>query len=138
MHASVFIFVELRHRQPGDSQFWRIICQKMMYQYRKSSVIILVYTVVYKIVLLFLGTIVLLTHFEFVTQSRVTIGLFILGIKVNVIIIMVCLLCMYSTKVVQGIVVKTIHLLARLHIVKGPERKIHTFYLLLDDYHESA
>ncbi|MDO5522282.1 MAG: lysylphosphatidylglycerol synthase transmembrane domain-containing protein [bacterium] len=104
----------------------------------KSSIMILLYTVVYKVVLLLLGSLVLIVHFDFIAQSPLTIGLFILGIVINIVIITVCLMCMYSTKIVQGIVVKTINLLAVLHIVKKPQDKIKVFYSLLDDYQASA
>lgn len=107
-------------------------------QISKSSVMILVYTVVYKIVLLFLGIIVMMVHFDFVVQSKVTVVLFIIGIIVNVAMISICLMCMYSRKVVEAIVVNGIDLLSRLHIIKEPETKKTLFRSLLEDYHESA
>ena len=104
----------------------------------KSSIMILLYTVRYKTVLLLLGIIVSVVHFDFVLQSNLTVVLFTVGIIINIIVIAVCLMCMYSRKVVETIVIKTIEFLGKVHIIKEPETKKEVFYSLLADYHQSA
>ena len=104
----------------------------------KSSVVILLYTVVYKVVLLFLGGIVLFVHFDFVTKNRLTVLLFISGIILNVLVISVCLMCMYSRTVVKVVVKNTVNFLSKIRLVKNPEEKLEAFQTVIEDYHTSA
>lgn len=104
----------------------------------KSTIIILLYTVMYKIVLLLLSLGVLVVHLDFIRETKVTTFLYVLGIVVNIVIVSVCLLCMYSRKIVKRIVVKTLTLLAKLRLVKQLDNKLNAFYDYLEDYHKSA
>ena len=104
----------------------------------KSTIIILLYTVVYKVVLLILGVGVLLVHRDFIMLNKLTFALFIIGVVVNIAIIAICLLCMYSRTTVKNIVVKAINLLSNLHLIKNKEKKIEGFYTHIEEYHRSA
>ncbi|WP_343208953.1 lysylphosphatidylglycerol synthase transmembrane domain-containing protein [Anaerolentibacter hominis] len=91
-----------------------------------STVALLLITVVYKLVLLFLGIVVVLFRLPLVFGGN-TIWiflLFILGFVINVAVIAFCLTCMFSRNLVYQIAVKGVRLLVKLHLMKEPERKI--------------
>ena len=104
----------------------------------KSTIIVLLYTVMYKIVLLFLGVVVLTLHLDFIMENRLTLFLFVIGMVVNLVIVALCLLCMYSRTVVRQIVSKVIFFLHKLHIIKNKEKKIDSFHKHIEEYHSSA
>lgn len=105
----------------------------------KSAILLLLYTVQYKIVLLFLGMIVYIFHRDFIlSNGRGVIVLFVIGIIINIISISICLLCMYSKVVIRKIVMGMIDLLSKIHIIKNKEKKVQSFCLHLEEYHESA
>lgn len=104
----------------------------------KSTIVILIYTVLYKIVLLFLGLIVCIVHRDFIMQNRLTFWLFIAGIIINIAIILACLLCMYSRNAVKKVVSAFFKFMGAIHIVKKPEAKIERTFKSLEDYHTSA
>ncbi len=104
----------------------------------KTSIVILLYTVIYKVVLLFLGLIVCFVHRDFIMRNRLTFWLFIAGIIVNIAIIAACLLCMYSKTIVKKVVSGFFKILAKLHIMKRPQAKLESVYKHLEDYHTSA
>ncbi len=104
----------------------------------KSTIVILVYTVLYKVVLLFLGLIVCFVHRDFIMRNRLTFALFIIGIVINMVIIAICLLCMYSRHVVKKVISGFLNFLGALHILKQPKAKIDSLFKHLDDYHASA
>ncbi len=105
----------------------------------KSTIVILLYTVSYKIVLLALGIVVFVFHRDFILHNgNAVLALFIIGIIMNIIIVGICLLCMYNRNAVRGLVTKTIGLLAKIRIMKHPERKLEAFYEHIEEYHQSA
>lgn len=104
----------------------------------KSTIVILIYTVIYKFVLLFMGLIICFVHRDFIMQNRLTFWLFIVGIILNIGIITACLLCMYSRHAVKKVVSAFFKFLGVLHIVKKPEVRIETTFKHLEDYHTSA
>ncbi len=108
------------------------------YPISKSSIVILLYTVIYKIVLLFMGIVVCIVHRDFIMQKRLTFWLFIIGIVVNLAIVAVCLLCMYNRSTVKKLTSVFFKFLGALHIVKNPQAKINHLEKHLEDYHTSA
>ena len=108
------------------------------YPISKSSIVVLVYTVIYKIILLFLGIVVCIVHFDFISSSTLIFGLFIAGFVINIGIITVCLLCMYSRSVIKKLVAVFFGFLGKMHIIKRPQAKIDGTFQHLEDYHASA
>lgn len=105
----------------------------------KSTVIILVYTVIYKIVLLILGILTFFIHKDFILHNgNGVILLFIAGIIINLVIISVCLLFMYSKTVIEVGVTKCINFLHRVKIIRNPEKRLANLYIHLEEYHQSA
>ncbi len=104
----------------------------------KSSIVILIYTVIYKVVLLFLGIIVCIVHRDFIASSELILWLFLVGFVINVGIIMACLLCMYSRSSIRNLISVFFKFLEMLHIIKRPQAKIEATYKHLEDYHTSA
>ena len=104
----------------------------------KSSIVILLYTVIYKVVLLFLGVIVCFGHRDFIMQNRLTFWLFIAGIVINIAIIAACILCMYNRATVKKVVSGFFKLIGALRIIKNPQAKVDNLNKHLEEYHTSA
>lgn len=104
----------------------------------KATIIILMYTVVYKLVLILMGIGVMLLHRDFILQNEITLILYLLGMVLNIVIISVCVLCMYSRYVVRKIVVKVLTFLAKIHLLKSYQKKLEMFDQYVEEYHRSA
>lgn len=107
--------------------------------FTKSSVTLLLNTITFKIVLLFMGFIALILHPELIFNNSILFTvIFIFGIVVNILVIIACLMLMYSKHWVKNIAVFCINLGTKLHIVKNKEQKLDSFYSHLAEYQEGA
>lgn len=104
----------------------------------KSTIMILLYTVMYKMVLLVLSIGLLFVHCDFVMHNNMTMLLYIIGIITNVAIVSVCLLSMYSKTIVEQVGEYFLTLLAKLGIIKGLDQKLLAFHTQVEEYHKSA
>lgn len=107
--------------------------------FTKSSVTLLLNTITFKLVLLFMGIIAIIWHPELIFKNSILFTvIFIFGIVVNILVIIACLMLMYSKRWVKNIATLCIKLGAKLHIVKSKEEKLESFNTHLAEYQESA
>lgn len=105
----------------------------------KSSVTLLLNTITFKLVLLFMGLITVIFYPNLIFNNSILFTvIFIFGIVVNLLVIAACLMLMYSKHWVKNIAVFCINLGTKLHIVKNKEQKLESFYTHLAEYQESA
>ena len=105
----------------------------------KSTVTLLLNTITFKLVLMFMGifSIIFFPNLIFNNSTLFTI-IFIFGMVVNTIVIICCLMLMYSKHWVKAISEFCINLGAKLRIIKNKENKLQNFYKHLTEYQESA
>jgi len=107
--------------------------------FTKSSVTLLLNTITFKLVLLFMGLIAVIFYPSLIfNNSTLFTVIFIFGIVVNLLVIAACLMLMYSKRWVKSIAIFCINLGAKLHIVKNKEQKLDSFYNHLAEYQDSA
>lgn len=100
---------------------------------------ILIITVIYKIVLLLLSLLaaVFESSFVFGNSPLITV-LFILGIIINVLVVVFCLMLMYSKYLLQRIVQSVIAFLVKHRLMRHPERKLDRFDKMYREYRVGA
>jgi len=105
----------------------------------KSSVTLLLNTIIFKLVLIIMGIIAIIFFpgLIFYNSTLFTI-IFVFGMVVNTLVIICCLMLMYSKYWVKVIAESLIKLGAKLHIIKNKEEKLQNFYKHLIEYQESA
>lgn len=105
----------------------------------KSTVTLLLNTITFKLVLIFMGLIATLFYPSLIFSNSILFTIiFIFGIVVNVLVIFACLMLMYSKTWVKSIAVFCINVGAKLHIIKNKDKKLDSFYNHLSEYQESA
>lgn len=105
----------------------------------KTSVVLLMYTVIYKVILLALGLFVLLFQHEVIfSHGKLVVLLFFVGVAINSGTILVCQLCMFSEKTAHMIVTVGLNILTMLHITKNSEKKKQRLEQHLKEYHLGA
>lgn len=105
----------------------------------KSSVTLLLNTITFKLVLLFMGIISITFYPELIFQNSILFTIvFIFGIIVNTAVIIACLMLMYSKRWVKSIAVFCIKAGSKLKLVKNKEAKLASFNSHLVEYQGSA
>ncbi len=107
--------------------------------FTKSSVTLLLNTITFKLVLLFMGlfAVIFYPNLIFNNSTLFTI-IFIFGVIVNIAMIVACLMLMYSKRWIKSIAIFCINLGHKLHLIKDKDKKIESFYNHLAEYQESA
>lgn len=101
----------------------------------KSSIVLLLNTITFKMILLLLGIVCIVFNSSLVFSNGVVFNLlFILGFAINLTIIVLCFLVMKSKKKIKKVVIWIINLLSKLHIKKEPEKTIQKIDEYMDDY----
>ena len=105
----------------------------------KSTVILMLNTVTYKIVIIIMGiaAMILCPNLIFGNSTLFTI-VFLLGIVANLNMILLCLLLLYSKKWIRKVVIFLINLGVKIHLVKDKEKTLNTFEKHVDEYQEGA
>ena len=107
--------------------------------FTKSSVTLLLNTITFKLVLLLLGFFAIIFYPNLIFENSILFTvIFIFGIVVNLIVIVLCLMLMYSKKWIKSIVMFCINLGYKLKIIKDKDAKILSFNTALDEYQEGA
>lgn len=105
----------------------------------KSSLSFLVHTIVYKVVLLVLGLLVLLFHSDLLFFNGWLLEvLFFIGVVVNLALIVLCLMAMFSRRLARRIVMGLLHLATRLRLVRDPKEKFQYLDNQLKKYQAGA
>lgn len=104
-----------------------------------SGLAMLLQTVVYKIVLLLLGIWVLLAKHHWFKAGHWGVKLlFIAGFVINVIVIIVCLMAMFSRRAIRKMATWVIRLAGRIRLIKKPDEVIQKLLRALEDYAKGA
>ena len=107
--------------------------------FTKSTIALLVNTITFKIIIILMGVIVAVfwPSLVFGNGTLFTV-LFLIGVIGNFILIILCLMLMYSKSWIKNIAMFAINLGNKLHIIKNKENAIQSFDLHLIEYQESA
>lgn len=107
--------------------------------FTKSSITLLLNTITFKLVLVFMGIFAIVFYPNLVfNYSTLFTVIFMFGIIVNIAVIVVCFMLMYSKKWIKNIAIFFINLGSKLHIFKNKQAKLDSFYNHLEEYHESS
>ncbi len=105
----------------------------------KGSLILLLYTVIYKAVLITYGLLALCFYPELILEGEwYFIALFLLGLVINLTVMTLFVLAMFSGHRIQRIGDRCIRLGHRLHLVRNPEKKMDSLAHAIQDYRSSA
>lgn len=107
--------------------------------FTKSSVTLLLNTITFKLVLLLLGLFAVIFYPNLIfNNSTLFTVIFIFGIVVNLIVIIICLMLMYSKKWIKNLATFSINLGHKLKFIKDKEAKLLSFNTHLEEYQEGA
>lgn len=107
--------------------------------FTKSSITLLLNTIIFKLVLIGLGIIAVIFFPKLIfNNSTLFTVIFVFGIVINIAMIILCLMLMYSKRWIKIIAEFCINLCAKLRIIKNKEKKLESFYIHLKEYQESA
>lgn len=107
--------------------------------YTKSTIALLVNTITFKVIIILMGILAMIffPHLVFYNGTLFTV-LFMVGIVGNFLLIILCLMLMYSKCWIEAIVMFFIKLGHKLHIVKDKESAIGKFNTSLHEYQDGA
>lgn len=104
-----------------------------------SSITLLLHTVVYKSILILFGFWVLLAKSVWFAGGNISVKLlFVLGIIINVITVVVCLLAMFSRRAIRKMAVWGIRLAGKIKLIKKPDEVTQKLLRSLEKYANSA
>lgn len=134
-----YFFSGITPSATGGQPFQVIYMKKDGVPIHKSTIGILLNTIMYKIVLLVLGLFAVLI-FPDILGSAGTLGiiLFILGFIINIACVVVCYMAIYWKSLITKIGHFLIHKLAKFKIIKNVDKKIISFDKKMDEYSRSA
>lgn len=105
----------------------------------RSSIILLLYTVIYKMILLLLGVFVAIVHNDFIFQHGTLIRVcFGIGVIINISIIAICLFSMFSKNLARIISEKIVWVGVKIHVIKDEQVTRVKLNRHLEDYQNSA
>ena len=104
-----------------------------------SSITLLLHTVVYKTILILLGFWVMFAKSTWFLGGNLSVKLlFILGIIINVITVVVCLLAMFSRRAIRKMAVWGIRVAGKIKLIKKPDEVTQKLLRSLETYANSA
>ncbi len=107
--------------------------------YTKSSIALLVNTITFKIIIILMGICAIIFHPGLMFKNGVAFTIFLLiGIVGNFLLIILCLMLMYSKRWIESIVMFFIKLGCRLRIIKDKDHAIESFNTHLAEYQQGA
>lgn len=107
--------------------------------FTKSSITLLLNTITFKLVLVIMGIFAVVFYPNLIfNYSTLFTVIFLFGIIINIAVIIVCFMLMYSKRWIKNIAIFFINLGTKLHIFKNKQAKIDSFYEHLTEYHESS
>ena len=105
----------------------------------KGSIILLLYTVIYKAVLITLGIAAVVLYPSLITEGEWYFqALFIYGVVLNLIVMSLFVLAMYSNKMIERVGRWFIRSGSKIRLVRNPDAKMTALEAQLQDYRESA
>lgn len=107
--------------------------------YTKSTIALLVNTITFKVIIILMGIVAMIFFPALIFNNGILFTvLFLFGIIGNFLLIILCLMLMYSKHWIESIVMFFINLGNKLHIVKDKEGAINKFNTHLIEYQQSA
>lgn len=104
-----------------------------------SGLAMLLQTVVYKVVLLVLGIWVLIDKWHWFAKGHWSVKLlFAAGFLINVIVIAICLLAMFSRRAIRKMALWVIRLAAKIRLIKKPDEVTQKVLRTLEEYAQGA
>ena len=104
-----------------------------------STIVILLISAIYKIVVILLGIIFLFYNPTFITENGLFFEItYFAGLIINIVSCIFFFMLMFSQTLVQKIVCFIINILGRFKIIKNPDDKIIEFHKMLEDYKKSS
>lgn len=105
----------------------------------QSCIALVMQTVLYKIVLVILGTFSIIFNYRLIFDGTwVRTALILFGFTVNLVVIFLCIVTMFSHSLIYKTGEKLIHILSRMHIIRNKEKKIEKLRLVVEEYSQSA
>ena len=134
-----FYFSAITPSSTGGQPAQAYYMKKDEIPFTKSSITLLLNTITFKLVLLFMGLVAVIFYPNLIfNNSTLFTVIFIFGVVVNIAMIIACLMLMYSKRWVKSIAIFCIKLGHKLHIIKDKDKKIESFNTHLVEYQESA
>ena len=104
-----------------------------------STVILLAITVLYKGSFLFITAVLFILNVGFISRPFGSVWILaVLGILMNVGLISLLILLLFSRKIIRFLSIRTVNILGRLHIIKTPEKYLESIEDKVEHYHECA
>lgn len=108
-------------------------------EYNKSTIVLLFNTVVFKVVLLFLGIISLILYYDYIFFIDKWIAiLFFIGFAINIIVIVMLLMAIFMPKILYFMAVKGLELLHKMRIVKNVQKHEQNIKNKIEKYKENG
>lgn len=104
-----------------------------------SSVVLITITALYKFSFLALSAVLFILNFNFISGPiKDVLPLVIIGLVLNLGLIAILVLLLFSKKLIRFLVMKVTSLLGKLHLVKDPEEKKKKLESTVANYNQSA
>ncbi|MBR5227475.1 MAG: flippase-like domain-containing protein [Clostridia bacterium] len=130
-----YYFSAITPSSTGGQPFQSYYMAKDNIPVSKSTIVLLLNTLTFKLILLLLGIVCLVIKPSTILTNGLLFNiLFIIGFIINLTVIILCLLVMKSKRKVKKFVVFLINLLAKLHLKKNPEETIKKIDEYMDDF----
>lgn len=104
-----------------------------------SGLALLLHTVIFKVILLILGVWCLIVKWPLFAGGNWAVRiLFTAGVIINVVVVALCLMAMFSQRAIRKMVRVFVNLGARIRLVKNPEERITHIFRSVDEYANGA
>lgn len=134
-----FYFSAITPSSTGGQPLQLVQMSKDGYKISDSSAILMAITALYKLSFLLLSSVLFVVNLSYMKEKIAeTHVLFILGVILNIGLITILCLLLFSKKLIHLLVGLAVHLLAILHIVKEPVRMIQKIEGKMAQYHSCA
>jgi uncharacterized protein (TIRG00374 family) len=101
----------------------------------KSSIVVLLTTIIYKFALIIFGVIAVIFKSSLIlSNGKVFNIVFFFGVLADIVVIAGCIFLMFSKNIVRNFLIKCVHILEKLKISKYPDRLIEKLDKHLEEY----
>lgn len=134
-----FYFSAITPSSTGGQPMQAYYMNKDGIPYSKSTIALLVNTITFKIIIIIMGIFAMIFFPNLVFNNSIFFTIFFLiGIIGNFLLIILCLMLMYSKRWIEAIAMFFINLGSKLRIVKDKNLTIEKFHTSLHEYQDSA
>lgn len=134
-----FYFSAITPSSTGGQPMQAYYMHKDGIPYTKSTIALLVNTITFKVIIILMGIIAMIFFPSLVFNNGVLFTvLFLIGIIGNFLLIILCLMFMYSKRWIEAIVMFFIKLGYKLRIAKNMNEAVEKFNTSIHEYQESA